>query len=429
MEKISANNVTKSKHFCILPWTHIQLHQNGMAYPCCRVNQTYTYGSIKDFSFAKIWNSENAKFLRKTLLNDKFSSICIDCHKTELSGNKSLRQVANQDYQDVIDEMIDQTDSDGKLAQQKLLFIDLRFSNICNFKCRTCNPENSTSWTKDFKSLTGIDTSLKQLNLTEYNHSGWDEIETLLPFVRRIYFAGGEPMLQKDHYFLLEKLIARKQTDVILNYNTNLSTLKFLNWNILSLWKEFKLVDVAASFDGIGPQAKILRHGTNWPEIENNYKAIRMFLPNLLFSIYSTISAMNAFHITEGIERWIHLGMILRPEHFEINLLSYPKHLNINIFNKEERLRLEMHYKNFICRLPSLTTNDVAQKIESKLNQILQFFEAEVWNQEREQFRKYMLDLDFLRSENFKEIFPEHLTLLNEKSDIASDIMFSNSKN
>lgn len=412
MKKVTAATALQTKHFCILPWVHAQLNQSGTVYTCCRVNQRYSYGSLKEKSFSEIWNDQPAKNIRAKLMYDSAFSHCSDCYKVEASGATSLRQTANKEYIDNIDEMINLTSDEGHLNIQKLLYLDLRFSNICNFKCRSCNQESSTSWYKDYEQSTGYQSLTQPVNLTEHVYSQWKDLEELLPYVRRIYFAGGEPLLHDDHYILLEKLISAKRTDVVLCYNSNLSKLRYKNWNVLELWQHFKKVEISASFDGIGPQAELIRKGTKWTDIEKNYKTIRIFLPQPFINIYSTISVMNAFHITNSIEHWINSGMITQPEHFDVNLLTYPEYLNINILNKNEREQLAIHYKQFIEHLSLITSAEVAHSIAGKLQQILQFFEADVWHKEREQFRNYTFRLDQLRAEKFITLFPEHLELL-----------------
>ncbi len=420
MKKINAAQIPESQHFCILPWIHTHMNQNGKLYPCCRVDQTYEYGSLKENSFEEIWNGEPVRALRRSLIQDSPFPNCAGCYRTEKAGGVSLRRSVNKDYEDVIGKMLDLTHEDGTLASKELLYLDLRFSNICNFKCRSCNPGNSTSWYQDYEAMTGK-TPAESILKPIPPESLWLMLDQLLPKVRRIYFAGGEPLLNEDHYLLLERLIAQNRTDVILSYNTNLSKLSFGKWNVLDLWRQFKSVQIAASLDGAGAPAELIRKGMNWAETLKNFKKIKENLPEVLFYAYPTISVMNSFHITSAIETWLEAGILGPKSQMDFNILNHPFHLNINIMNRLERARLAEHYRAFMKNIRPKTCDVVFKNIEDKLNFVLNSFSDEVWSHQRDIFRLFTFKMDKIRNEKFIGLFPELTEMLYLREDYCAE--------
>ena len=148
--KISEKNLSKS--FCILPWIHLNVMPNSTIIPCCVSPYDDLYGNGAEQSFNEIWNSEKFKALRKKMLAGEDVIGCTRCHKLEDSGFRSMRQEMNQFFKKYI-HLIEQTKEDGGLDQFSLKYIDVRFSNLCNFKCRSCGPTLSSSWFEDHQNL------------------------------------------------------------------------------------------------------------------------------------------------------------------------------------------------------------------------------------------------------------------------------------
>lgn len=140
-----SDHLKDKKNFCILPWIHSRIGQDGNVYPCCQMSYFYPYGNLADGSFSKAWNSDAAKEMRLAMLADRPFSVCESCRKVEASGLNSTRQKMNLQFEKDF-YLTELTQNDGSLPYENLRFLDIRFSNSCNFKCRTCNSENSTAW-------------------------------------------------------------------------------------------------------------------------------------------------------------------------------------------------------------------------------------------------------------------------------------------
>lgn len=404
------SNSSQSKHFCILPWMHARINQGGEVYPCCRMENFYSYGSLKNKTFSEIWNGSAIKKMRVELMNDRAFSVCNDCYKIDAQGGSSLRQRANRDFAQHLPK-VKATSADGEIKSDDLEFLDIRFSNLCNFKCRSCNHENSTAWYSDARSF-GVKTPQEIVKPHADSSVMWKLIEKQLPNLKRIYLAGGEPLLQEEQYKLLELLIAKNRTDIHLEYNTNLSLLKLKNWNATELWKKFDRITLAASLDGVKEQGELIRKGMDWNNTVKNFKTILKESPNVDFAIAPTISVLNAFHITDAIKEFVELEMLKSADALRFNILLQPSYLSINILNSKERTALQRHYENFLNKNQYNMPTMLFEKVEMELKRVLLHLNSTtISTEDRLNFRKFNLKLDQLRNERTFLLFPELVDL------------------
>ena len=149
--KKSKNPVTNSKNkICAVPWMHLAFEPNGKVVPCCLTSyHNYFAGDLNKQTIEEIWNSENMKSLRREFMEDKEPKICSTCFDRERVTGESGRRFHNRDFGKVIDIIPEITESDGTCKKMELKYWDFRFSNLCNFKCRSCGPRYSSAWVED----------------------------------------------------------------------------------------------------------------------------------------------------------------------------------------------------------------------------------------------------------------------------------------
>ncbi len=401
-----------SKHFCILPWVHARINQDGNVYPCCRIEDFFSFGSLKKNDFETIWNDEAIRNFRSQLKKDLPSKSCNDCYKIESRGGISLRQQSNSDFADHIYK-VNATQEDGRVDSSNLSFLDIRFSNICNFKCRSCNHENSTTWYQDTHSFSNKNVPSHVVRPVENPEHLWALLNQQIASLKKIYMAGGEPLLHEEHYQLLELLIRQNKSDIELEYNTNLSSLEYKHWKIVEIWKHFPNITLGASLDGVAEQGELIRKGMNWLNTVRNFRIIQESAPHVKFILAPTISVLNCFHITAAIETFIEIGMLKNPDFFRPNVLFQPNYLSIQILNSKERQNLEKHYLDFLDRIYKSTAHPLFSKIESELKSILTHMHSLPSDEnERKRFKKFTIKLDILRNEKTLRLFPELIELI-----------------
>lgn len=318
-----------SNNFCMIPWIHLNATPDGRAYPCCLGQYEHPIGSLKVNTIEEIWNDAPYKLMRKNMLEDKPCKECTNCYEAESNGITSMRNSSNKFFGHQIAD-VENTLPDGTNPDFKLHYWDIRFNNICNLKCRSCGTLFSSRWYEDDIKLWGKELLPRVMFAGKHHMDVWEQMQTHMPYLSKIYFAGGEPLLQEEHIRILKKLIELGNTNVELVYNTNLTTLKFKRENILELWKHFKHVCVMASLDDYGKRAEVIRSGTNWPRIEKNIKSLKQQCPHIDFGISPTLSIMNIWNICKFHRYMVDQGFIGAAD-VNVNLLMHPAYYRIDM--------------------------------------------------------------------------------------------------
>jgi organic radical activating enzyme len=405
-----------SRTFCILPFIHQYIGPGGDVTPCCvfnsnnkSINKAVPLGSLKDDSLQDIWNNENTKELRLAVLTGKEHEGCYTC-TSRLDLDDAYKDGFNKKFMAMNDvkKIVSLTQEDGKLEEHKLFYIDARWNNLCNLKCRTCGPSYSSSWIEDHKKLDNF-------SKASFIFSGKTEKDLLdqmikhLGTAKMIYFAGGEPMMQKEHYEVLKKLTEIENFDIDITYNTNLSQLKLKGYDeVYNYWKKFKNVEVAASIDGSYERAEYWRSGTKWKNIVENVQLIKNESPNVKFKIAFTISWVNAYNFTTLHKEWVEKGFI-QVNDCNLNPLDFPDYYSLKNIPKWKKDEIEDILFKHIDWLKQF--NDSSYIIH-RINNVMNFMKSV--NDESTVDRKLLTfdrmngKLDTVRSEDFYQIFPEH---------------------
>lgn len=389
--------LNKSKVFCMFPWLHLNVAPNGTVYPCCNNQYDEIFGDLQTSNLEQIFNNDKMKMLRLNMLNEKKSSFCKQCYKSEEVSDTSYRKFANGYFGGNFDQLIHKTWSNGFVDDFKMMYVDVRFSNLCNFKCRTCGDFFSSKWSEEM-----YPNSTR--SLVKYADSSGETLNYLIsqiPNFQIVYFAGGEPLIMPDHYVLLEEMIrSGKSKDIMLRYNTNLSTLKYKKIDIFDIWKKFKKVELSVSIDHYGKRAEYIRHGTNWEIVYHNLKTVRN-ADFINFSINSVISLFNYLTLDDFILFLIQNGILQKEDLVSFISLQYPYYFSTQVMPKELKMiankkNLELHKK--------IEKYYFAPHILSAINYAE---EKNSWYEYKDKLLYHINDTDKVRKEDFKSTFPE----------------------
>lgn len=397
-----------SKVFCILPWIHLNVMPDSSVLPCCVSPYSDVYGDGKKESLAQIWNSEKFKTLRMNMLNQNPSSGCARCYSLEKSGFASMRQEMNHLFKDYFPLTLE-TRNDGSLDKLELKYIDIRFSNLCNFKCRSCGPALSSSWQKDHEILYNYKGDEKIKSITNSSPSFWREIHSLIPHADVIYFGGGEPLISKEHYEILSLLNTLGKHNIELRYTTNLSQLSYRNFDLFESWKNFNNITLGISIDDLEQRAEYFRHGTKWGVIKKNLELLMYNHPQIKRNINCTVNLTNIYHLPEIYEFAV-FSNIVKPADFNVNLLLDPVELRVDVLPLNLKKKINTRLTKFKFKLLILGPSYL-QTIRD-IDSILKFMNEIDNSHYLAQFRERTLKLDQIRDENFATIYPELSELL-----------------
>ena len=396
-----SDKLKSSKHFCMMPWVHMHMWPAGYTYPCCMSDPDLPIGNTQDQSLQEIWNGEQLRNIRLNMLQDKPSKECRRCYELEESGMSTLRTGSLKNYPKHWDK-VNATEEDGSAGDVNMAYLDIRFSNLCNLKCRSCGPQFSSSWFEDHKQIYGKLDHPKILKVRDDMKNFMDELDPLLESVERVYWAGGEPLITDEHYRILDKWIAMGKRDVAMDYTTNFTQMRFKKKTAFEYWNAFDSVRVAASLDANHARGEYLRKNMDWAQVVQNRRDMIEQCPQVYFEITPTVSVYNVLNLPDFHKEWIEEGL-LEPENIRINILLDPTYMRLQILPPWIKDRVRSRYAEHIAYLKQFDTTEwVIKDYES----ILQFLETDRTDEVR-MFLFKTQRVDTLRQENVFEIFPE----------------------
>jgi hypothetical protein len=381
--------------------------------PCCVADSNMPVADIKnDESIIQMMNSEDFKKIREKMLVDEPVAACKRCYDLELMGTWTMRQSHNKrrglEYVDMIAK---NTENDGTLAEFQMKYMDLRFSNMCNMKCRSCGPGCSSLWSQEFVDERGVDVyeeyfKTRKIVINSAEEMGFmNKLKPYLKDVLEVYFAGGEIIITPEHYECLDYWIENGLTDQVeLTYTTNFSSLKYKDKDLIGYWKKFPQLKVWASLDASGDVAEAIRKGTDWDRIIKNIKTLREQVPHAQFQITPTISIWNIFDFHIFFDYMVSEGLIDdKTSSPRFNLATNPWYANIMILPVPVKNRLTEIYLKYSHKYEGIN-QDIANGFRMIVNNL------QVGNENKGgilEFKKFNDELDEFRNEKLTDIIPE----------------------
>jgi sulfatase maturation enzyme AslB (radical SAM superfamily) len=297
---------------------------------------------------------------------------CGACWRVEDVEGKSYRQVANETYE------IDHETINQILPEASFQFIDLRFGNICNLACRMCSPSSSRKLIPEYQKHLGLSFHLPHGNYEWFESEDfWEELFKYSSNLKKIHLAGGEPLLIKQCWTFLRRLIGSGTAkNLILSYNTNLT---LIPPEAKEVWPHFKEVHIFCSMDGVGKINEFIRHPLDWKSFEANMKEIDINCKHYNVSyleVHATVQVYNVMRITELCDyvanhfvngsRVPKFDIVYNPEEFDPQVLPAPY--------REEAARLIDEYiekiQNGHNQLDNVSIDVLIQNISSIANHL-----------------------------------------------------------
>lgn len=395
--------------FCILPWVHAHVLPNGDVLPCCAVQVgSLSLGNVHQKELAQIWNDEGFREIRRKMMAGEKVSACEVCYLAEAAGGTSLRTKSNNDFSRHKD-LLHKTKSDGTLSEFKLRYYDVRFSNLCNLKCRMCCPELSSAIDQDQARMQNLPRP-KPLDVYADKGTFLRDFVPHIPYLEEIYFAGGEPLLIDAHYWALEELLRQKKTDIRLRYNTNFTILGKAQWHAPHFWKHFKAIEIGASLDAEGSRGEYIREGTRWDRVLANREIIRQEVPHADFKMAITVGLLNLLHVPDFIQKSIESGFIKADGFFTNNLL-YPQYLSAQVLPEEMK---EIARRKYADLIPWLKKRGSPEWILMNLSSIVPNMNSADRTDLLPTLLRETKRLDVFYAKNVKEVFPEYHSLFED---------------
>lgn len=408
------------------PFTGLATREDGAVKVCCR---SQPIGWIQNESIEEIWNNSNMREVRRQVLNGERPDVCVPCFNLEEQGVESLRQrhIKNSFPDSRINlypHALDKLNLKDYSMPFELPTIEIKINNLCNLKCRMCNPLDSTQW-KDWESIEEfyaaennyLVDAVRKLGLTKAPYVGmfedkpefWENLEKLLPYFRRVEFAGGEPLMDPTHYKILD-LLSQNGKNIEIKYATNGTVTGIKGGRtIYDYWPRFKKVSVNVSIDGLGDVYEYIRGNGSFSTVEENVKIFKSF-PNVEYVVGAcTVQVGNIMQLPEIIPYFLNnMGIVFYSHRVNYpNVLSaqcIPTKLKLKVVRQLEMLKADVESYP-IMKMHSALLPVTLRQIDDNIN----FLESRDLSDKWDQTVAFNHRLDATRNQGpFEKVIPDY---------------------
>jgi organic radical activating enzyme len=434
---------------CLAKWTQVTMHlHNGMTHSCHHPSPHKIPLEELKRNPTALHNTNFKKEKRREMLSGQKPEECNYCWKVEDSSNsfsdrifKSseswsqpyLKEIAGLDWR----------------ANYNPKYVEVSFSNTCNFKCSYCSPMFSSKWTEEIEKHGGYPTStnfndltwVKQTNQMPYKHSDdnpyvesfWNWWPDLYNDLHTFRITGGEPLLSKDTWKILDFIenTDKPNRNLNLSVNTNLGSPKQLIekfvQKVKNITNENKVNEfiVFTSCESWGSQAEYIRNGLDFDLFFENVEYILTELPKVTINVMATFNALSIFGYGKLIDKIFELKQKYQNNErywvsaiqLDTAYLRWPEHLSVKILEEEQKeMILEYAKKAFYYATPEFNHNhfgfsDVeVQKIKRLYDYAISKDNFDV-EKNRKDFVLFVDEHDKRRQTDFLGTFPEFKNL------------------
>lgn len=406
------DEITASNTYCPAPFNSKYIDTDGSV-KCCCVLQSYKSTHYTD---PDSYNSAELKNLRKNIINKVPSDSCRRCYENESMGSRSYRQGMVESAINWNTDIKNNINADYSVDNPLIDYLDVRFDNVCNLRCRYCSSVFSSSWNNETELLSKevkVFQFVRRRPVHQKILSSVDNIDNIkkdLETVKKIYFAGGEPLVNDNHYKVLEYLISVGKTDLEIIYNTNFSNIK----QVLPYWKQFSNIYVGASLDANYKRGEYIRKNSVWDQIVKNRETMISEVPNIRFEISPTISIFNAYNVIDFHREWVEKELIGPFDFSAWSIVTKPEHYDIKNLPNHHKDNLKKLYLEQIDWLSSQTIKNYNFATNQNSDFAIQSYKGMLNRlslSENIGYQKYWeIDkwLDNNRNESFADVFPEY---------------------
>lgn len=287
---------TKPDTLCLAPWTHTYLSPQTERRLCCAsrepaqnfeqyIDTSAGTGKYIPVTLEQHWNSDHMKSVRKRMMAGETLPECDVCN-SKLLNTSVYRDYFGHLFAHKLPEVYATTDSSGATTMQPVSW-DYRFSNLCNFKCRTCGDMLSSSWESEQKQNNMVNwadskNSWMRNDIRHQIHA-FQESQVEQEFaeaveqhrVEEVYWVGGEPLMYEQHWRYMQRIVELGDGGrVYARYNTNLSRVDFRGVNLYSdILDSIRDWQICASIDGTGEIGEYIRTGLDYNQFCQNFES------------------------------------------------------------------------------------------------------------------------------------------------------------
>ena len=408
----------KPERLCLAPWVHTYLSPQTERRMCCAsrepaqnfeqyIDTATGSGVYKPVSLDEHWNSPHMRSVRLRMMKGETLPECEVCNN-KLLNTDVYRDYFNRLFEHKYEECMKSTDRHGA-TQVRPVSWDYRFSNLCNFKCRTCGDMLSSAWESEQRQHNMIDWSNSKNTwmkpavreqITAYQDSQI-EAEFALAVeqhrVEEVYWVGGEPLMYEQHWRYMRRIIELGDAkNVYARYNTNLSR---VYWRDCNLYRDVLVHlrdwQICASLDGTGKTGEYIRTGLAYDGWLVNFKqGLEHVSHRRQMRIDFTLTLPGLFEVANIQQLAVELGVDVLAKvifSFTPDIIMSPLAL--------PRQLLDSTVDNLVAKLPAGALQEVLLQLKQRPTFAEQWPDS--WQAELAKGKRRVLKLEQIRGDSY----------------------------
>lgn len=300
----------ENKSFCVLPWMHVDSRSNGDVRLCCKSSRLIkkSNGTVYNLgvdSIDEIYNSDAFIDVRRKMIAGEKVPGCDFCYRQEESSNSSSRLLFNKQFP--VHKIVDESIKNDYKITPTIRYLHFRPGNLCNLKCRSCNPTNSIQIDKEVAELPNSNIISRIYPVVKSDSNIWYTTETFFDSLSKmkndlkvVCVTGGEPTIIEETYRLMQMLIDEGAKDkIVFVFNTNMTNVQD---RFLTYANQFKQVIINCSIEGIGNVQEYLRYPSKWATVDKNLRKLINKTTNSVIRIVPVVQNVNLEFMSELFE-------------------------------------------------------------------------------------------------------------------------------
>jgi organic radical activating enzyme len=424
-----------SPSFCAAKCSQLTLYlQTGYNHSCHHPTpHKIPLSEVKE-NYKALHNTTFKKKQMEKMLNGERPSECEYCWNVEDLSNEHVSDRVYKSCQNWAKSMIPEI-LEKKVEDVEPTYLEISFSNTCNLKCSYCTPDISSQWYQEIEKFGGYPTSdnfnnlewLKKNDKIPYKNSDenpyvdafWKWWPELYPKLDTLRLTGGEPLLSKDVWKIIDKLIETPNPELTFAINTNLCIPdelidKLIN-KINLLEGKVKEIQIFTSNEAIGKQAEYSRYGMNYENWKKNLEKVLNQTNRVIIANMTTVNVLSVENYDEFIEYLVTLRIKFPSNFLKIqfmtNYLRYPEFLSLPILDRKTKAEFEHKVRNLIDKLSTKYEKYVNFAEIDQLNRLIDYMNEIITEKNklkllRKDFFSYINEYDKRRLVNFSDTFP-----------------------
>ena len=427
---------------CLAKWLQVTLHlQNGHTHSCHHPNTHKIPVEEITLDPSALHNTSFKKSQRKLMMTGSRPEECHFCWNVEDNAPADAEVYSDRIYKST-EEWAGKNQYfnvmyAGWEQNIKPTYLEVSFSHACNFKCSYCSPHISSKWMEEIEKFGGYPTTLQYNNLEHTKHQDkmpipvkeynpyveafWKWWPDIYPTLHTFRITGGEPLMSKDTFKVLDYIIENPNPNLELAMNSNcvlpdklfdkfLEKIKIIQDN-----KCVKRFTLFTSAEAYGKKAEYIRNGMDYEVWLDNCHKYLAEVPTAHFSVMSTYNALSITSYTEFLKDILIMKLKYHGEGRSISVdipyLDNPKWMSVRILPTDyiPMLLKQVEYmKSNHCDGRGFQEWEIA-KLE-RIQYLIKEDPEQVWLKD---FGLFFDEHDKRRGTNFLETFPELANLYN----------------